>query len=208
MKLTITCTETLETIYTQKDLHPVLQGLLRQITFQERVETNFQTSLRAKNSFSEWVAGLIAINPTASLTNGKKMPLTTLLEHEAGSLKEFKEIQLDLAEADLLAYAKVSNTPGGQPIISVIVYSKFDGETIGQLRIAATGVSKSPYFLADYSKDMAGKSLDANLVKLLSDKYRKEITPANTYMGSADYRKEMAGVLVERILSNKINGEM
>jgi len=98
MKLTITCTETLETIYTQKDLHPVLQGLLRQITFQERVETNFQTSLRAKNSFSEWVAGLIAINPTASLTNGKKMPLTTLLEHEAGSLKEFKEIQLDLAE--------------------------------------------------------------------------------------------------------------
>lgn len=208
MKSTITCTETLETIYTQKDLPSVLQGLLRQVTYQERVETNFLTSLRAKNSFSEWVAGLIAINPMTSLTNGKKLPLTTLLENEADLLKEFKELQLDLDEADLLTYDKVSNTPRGQPIVSVIAYVKFNREMIEKLRITATGVSKSPYFLADYSKEIAGKLLGAPLIKIISDKFSKAIIPIDTYMGSAAYRREMTVVLVERILSNTINGEM
>lgn len=208
MKSTITCTETLETIFTQNDLHPVLHELLRRITYQERVETDLLTSLRAKNSYPEWVAGLAAIDPIAELIDEKAVPLSTLLENKTQALKDLKEIHLDLHSNAMLAYDQVSNTPAGRPIVAVIVFIDFDKEGITKLRIAATGVSKTPYFYADFSKEMEGKQLSRNMVAGIGEKFLKMITPADTYMGSAAYRKEMAGVLVERILSNKVNGEI
>lgn len=208
MKLTITSAETLEAIYSRKDLPPTLHRILEQNTFQERAETEFLVSARARNSFPDWGAGLNAINPTATLAAGQKTPFISLLEKGAGSLNELKEVQLDLDESDLLAYEKVSNTPADRPIISVIIYLKFKERMIDQLRIAATGVSKAAYDCTDFSEDMSGKRLDSVLMKAISEKFKEMITPVDTYMGSAVYRRDMAGVLVERILSKKINGDL
>ncbi len=208
MKLTFTSTETLDIIYSQKNIPPVLNAILNQKTLQERVETKFLASLRAKSTFADWGAALSAMDPTAVLVNEKSIPLSELLEKKAGALNDLKEVQFDVNGTDLLAYEKVSNTPADLPIISVIIFIKFNENKIDQLRIAATGVSKSAYTLADFSKDFSGKTLDKPLVKTIAGQFKKEITPVDTYMGSAEYRKEMAGVLIERILSKKINGEM
>lgn len=208
MEMTFTPTDTLETIYSQKNIPSVLQTILKQKTLQERVETTFLVSLRARNSFSDWGAAMSAINPTAVLANGKSVPLASLLEKKAGTLNDLKEIRIDVKETDLLAYEKVSNTPADQPIVSVIVFIKFDGDKIDQFRIAATGVSKSAYTCIDLSKDTVEKTLDEPLVKAICEQFKKEINPVDTYMGSIEYRKDMAGVLIERILSKKINGEM
>jgi len=208
MELTFTSAETLESIYSQKKISPVFKTILKQKTIQERSETKFLASLRAKSTFADWGAALSALDPTAVLVDGKSVSLSELLEKKAGSLNDLKEVQFDGKETDLLAYEKVSNTPADLPIVSVIVFIKFNENKIDQLRIAATGVSKSAYTLADFSKDFAGKTLDEPLAKTITGQFRKEITPVDTYMGSAEYRKEMAGVLIERILSKKINGEM
>ncbi len=208
MKLTINSTETLEAIYSQKVLPPVLQKILEQKTYQERVETKFITSMRARNNFSDWGAALSAINPIAVLTDDKKILFTSLLNNGTGSINVLKGIQIDLEKSDLLAYEKVSNTPAEQPVVSVIVYIKFKGKKIDQFRIAATGVSKSANDIVDFSQATAGKTLDIALVKTISEEFINKIDPVSTYMGSADYRRNMAGVLIERILSKKINGEM
>ena len=208
MELTFTSAETLENIYSQKIISPVFKTILKQKTLQERSETKFLASLRAKSTFADWGAALSSLDPTAVLVDGKSVSLSELLEKKAGSLNDLKEVQFDVKETDLLAYEKVSNPPSDQPIISVTVFIKFSGDKIDQFRIAATGVSRSAYTCVDLSKDTAGKTLDESIVKAISERFKKEITPIDTYMGSAEYRKEMAGVLIERILSKKINGEM
>ena len=208
MELTFTSTETLEHIYSQKMIFSVFQTILKQKSLQERVETKFLPSLRAKSTFADWGAALCAINPMAVLKDGKSVPLASLLEKKVGALNDLNKIHFDVNKSDLLAYEKVSNTPTDQPIVSVVVFIKFKGKSIDQLRIAATGVSKSAYICADFSKDFSGKTLDEPLITTIRDQFKKETSPGDTYIGSAEYRREMAGVLVERILLKIINGEM
>jgi|LDZU01.1.fsa_nt_gi CO/xanthine dehydrogenase FAD-binding subunit len=209
MSLIITSSDTLETIKRNSACPPFLFQILDSTTtLQERVENSLLTSLRAKTSFAEWIAALLALNPKATLNNGKSLSLAEVLADDSVSIKDLVKLDISLEEGDLASFEKVANTPGDHSIVSVYVYLKFSAGKISQARIVATGVSKSAYDQAVCSKFLIGKALDKTIVQEFREMMRAEFTPAETYLASSTYRKEMVAVLVEKILLNKINGEI
>lgn len=209
MKVMIPCSENLEVIKQKSNLPSVLTRILSTTTtYQERTETSLLTSLRAKNSFAEWIAALVALNPQANLQDGSKLAFAEVLEKNATSLNDLRELEISLDESDLFAYEKVANTPGDNPIVSVSLYLKFKGEIIEEARITATGASKEPYSLITCAKELIGKGLDSQSIAEIKGKVRKELTPVGNYLGSEDYRKEMTATLIEAILDKKRNGEI
>ena len=208
MSLLINSSDNLETIKQNPTCPAFLVNVLDSTTtLQERVENSLFTSLRAKTNFAEWIAALLAINPKTTLNNNKVLPFAEVLADNSISLKDFTKLDISLESSDFMNFEKVANTPGDRPIVSVFAYLKFSADTISQARITATGVSKSAFDIAACSEFLIGKKLDTTTVQKLKEKMRSEFTPPDSYLGSSEYKKEMAAVLIEKILLKKINGE-
>ena len=186
-------------------LHFLFQ-ILDGIPIQERCETSLLVSLRAKNTFKEWVAGLLVINPQALMQDGAVIDLVDLMDNATISLKDLQKIEISLGENDWALIRKVSNTPGDQSIVSNLVYIQLQGKTIKQARIAFTGVSRAPYDMSIISQFMIGKELNQELVNAIQCKIREEFNPPDVFIATSLYKKEMAAVLIKRNLEKIING--
>ena len=208
MSLLITNSDTLETIKQNPACPAFLVNVLESTTtLQERVENSLLSSLRAKTNFAEWIAALLALNPKVTLNNSKVIPFANVLADDSISLKDLTKLDISIEASDFMGFEKVSNTPSDRSIVSVFVYLKSSADLINEARITATGVSKLAFNLAACSEFLVGKKLDTTTIQELKGKIRAEFTPPDSYLGSSTYRKEMASVLVEKILLQKIHGE-
>jgi len=193
--------------------NPIYPDYLKKVlksttTFQKRVETTLITSLRAKNNFAEWIAALLVLDPIAKINNEKAILLAEIFQQDTTFLTRISSIDFSLYPEDLLYYEKVANTPADRPIISICVHLRFSNAIIQFARIAATGLSNSAFEIIHSSDFLMGKILDADIIQSFKDKVFTEINPSPTYLGSATYKKEMAGLLIERILSKSLNGDI
>jgi aerobic carbon-monoxide dehydrogenase medium subunit len=90
------------------------------------------------------------------------------------------------------AYEKVARTPADLPIVCVAVRATIDHDQLRDIRLALGGVAEKPIVIAR----------SAGSIEELAQLAISTVTPADDYFATADYRREMIGVLTKRALSS------
>jgi CO/xanthine dehydrogenase FAD-binding subunit len=90
------------------------------------------------------------------------------------------------------AYEKVARTPADLPIVCVAARATIDQDQLRHVRLALGGIAERPIVITQ----AAGSTAD------LAQLAVSTVTPPDDYFATADYRREMIGVLTKRVLSN------
>jgi probable selenate reductase FAD-binding subunit len=98
----------------------------------------------------------------------------------------------DLSETTHAAYEKVARTPADLPIVCVAARATVDQGELRDVRLALGGVGEKPIVIV----------LPTGSIEELTQLAVATVTPSDDYFASADYRREMIGVLTTRVLSN------
>ncbi len=94
-------------------------------------------------------------------------------------------------------------------LVSVAVSVEFedDGRTCRSARVAAGAVAPTPLRLGAVEDLLVGERLDdADLLAQAADLVREGISPITDLRASADYRRQVSGVLCERALKDCVQG--
>jgi CO/xanthine dehydrogenase FAD-binding subunit len=94
---------------------------------------------------------------------------------------------------DAVAFEKVSRTPADQPIVCAAVKAKSEGGALREVRVALGGVGSKPQRLPKIEHALETQSFESAVQQIA-----EEIDPPSDFLGSAEYRREMAVVLVRR----------
>ena len=89
------------------------------------------------------------------------------------------------------AYEKVARTPADLPIVCVAARATLDQAQLRDIRLALGGVAEKPIVI----------TRPAGSIDELAQLAISTVTPPDDYFATADYRREMIGVLVKRALS-------
>jgi CO/xanthine dehydrogenase FAD-binding subunit len=89
------------------------------------------------------------------------------------------------------AYEKVARTPADLPIVCVAARATLDQGELRDIRLALGGVAEKPIVI----------TRPAGSIEELAQLAVATVTPADDYFATADYRREMIGVLTKRALS-------
>ncbi|WP_181700987.1 FAD binding domain-containing protein [Chthonobacter albigriseus] len=98
------------------------------------------------------------------------------------------------------AYEKLKRKIGDYATAAAAVVLTLDGSTVASAAIALTNVASTPLFAEEASRLVVGTSLDAATVKAAAEAAKAITDPATDGRGTAEYRREMAGVMVARAL--------
>jgi carbon-monoxide dehydrogenase medium subunit len=90
------------------------------------------------------------------------------------------------------AYEKIARTPADLPIVCVTARAAVDHDQLRDIRLALGGVAEKPIVI----------TRPAGSIEELAQLAVSTVTPADDYFATADYRREMIGVLTQRALSN------
>jgi len=88
------------------------------------------------------------------------------------------------------AYEKVARTPADLPIVCVAARATIDHDQLRAIRLALGGVAEKPIVITQ----------PAGSIEELAQLAISTVTPADDYFATADYRREMIGVLTRRAL--------
>jgi carbon-monoxide dehydrogenase medium subunit len=98
------------------------------------------------------------------------------------------------------AYEKLKRKIGDYATAAAAVVLTLKGDAVASCAIALTNVADRPLFAADASAAAIGSVFDPATVKRIADAAKAIADPAADGRGPADYRREMAGVMVARAL--------
>jgi carbon-monoxide dehydrogenase medium subunit len=90
------------------------------------------------------------------------------------------------------AYEKVARTPADLPIVCVAARATIDHDQLRAIRLALGGVAEKPIVIVR----------PAGSIEELAQLAVSTVTPPDDYFATADYRREMIGVLAKRVLSS------
>ena len=141
---------------------------------------------------SELLALLLTLDARLMLVNlhgVAEMPLADYLAADERPQDLIKEIIIPFNEGGG-ALERVARTPADSPIVSVVAWQPLDAP----VRLAATGISTRPIRL--YDAETAEDKIAAA---------QAAVTHPGDFRGSQEYRREMVGVLVQRVLA-ELNG--
>ncbi len=99
-----------------------------------------------------------------------------------------------LDEATHAAYEKVARTPADLPIVCVAARATLEQGQLRAIRLALGGVGEKPIVITQ----------PAGSIEDLAQLATATVTPADDYFATADYRREMIGVLTKRALANLV----
>ncbi len=85
------------------------------------------------------------------------------------------------------------------PLAGVAVALRRDGDAIGELRIACTGVSSRPEFVGGLDT-LAGQPLDDAALEVIERQIKRAIQPMETTLVSVPYRRRATPVLAKRLV--------
>ena len=157
---------------------------------------------------SSFLAGLVAVDATLILF-GKMSEDVTLWDYLNNSKLQNENhiisgIEISTTEnIHSVIFESISYIPSSPPLISLALYLTFSGNLIDSTRIVLSSIGESLVRLEEAETMLLGKELDDELIKNVSGLAVKIVEPAPDPKGSAEYKKAMAGLLIERVL-NKI----
>ena len=157
---------------------------------------------------SSFLAGLVAVDATIILF-GKMSEDVTLWDYLNNSELQDENhiisgVEISTTEnIHSVIFESISFIPSSPPLISLALYLTFSGNLIDSVRIVLSSVGERLVRLEEAETMLLGKELDDELIKNVSELAVKIVEPAPDPKGSAEYKKAMAALLIERVL-NKI----
>jgi len=100
-------------------------------------------------------------------------------------------------------FESISYIPSSPPLISLALCLTFSGNLVDSVRIVLSSIGERIVRVEEAEKLLLGKELDDELIKKVAGLAVKIVEPAPDPKGSAEYKKAMTGLLIERVL-NKI----
>nr|NMG00404.1 4-hydroxybenzoyl-CoA reductase subunit beta [Aromatoleum toluolicum] len=109
-------------------------------------------------------------------------------------------VTVPLVPARVSAYEKIRVRGAIDfPLAGVAVALRRDGDLIGELRIACTGVSSRPEFIAGLD-ELVGKPLDDAVLAVMERHLKRGIQPMETTLASVPYRRRATPALAKRLV--------
>ena len=194
----------LQSVLDSPECPPLLrQTLTGAIFWQIRNEVSIGRSLRAPRIAPKWIAALLALGATVTIERddgAAEMPLDTLTQRRSGEKISALHIPYPRESGIKWAEATVARTPADDPIVTVIAAVKTEASIVRQVRIALTGAWPEAARLAESADRLLGNPFDETHIQETAQAVEKEIAPKGDFLGSEEYRRAMAGVLVRRAL--------
>ena len=133
----------------------------------------------------------------------KVLPLAGFLAYRRQILDEgtlITEVRMPLPSPDTRShYARVARTPRDYPIVCAVAAFAMKDGIAGHVRIAVGGVAATPIRLSRLEFGLEKKRL-ADWLDREMEAQMALLDPPGDWLGSAEYRKEMARVLVRRAI--------
>jgi len=98
------------------------------------------------------------------------------------------------------AYEKLKRKIGDYATAAAAVVLTMEGDTVARCAVALTNVADRPLFAEAASAAAVGTTLDKSSVERVAEAAMAITDPATDSRGPAEYRREMAGVMVARAL--------
>jgi CO/xanthine dehydrogenase FAD-binding subunit len=208
-KVSIGGTATFQQIVKSKDLPPVIREAARAYsTIIQRNATTLQDVLFGYATYFDLLTALLAHDTQVTVAGkGKKVvPLAQFFSKENRAVLSNSEV------ATKVTFKLLSGDVGGSlqrialtdgdavAILNVVAVLKMSGKKVSEAKIAVGGGLPAPVRLPAIELELAGKSLDAALVESVAAKVAGMIEPESDFRGSAQYRKQISGVLVRRAI--------
>ncbi len=133
----------------------------------------------------------------------KVLPLAGFLAYRRQILDEgtlITEVRMPLPSSDTRShYARVARTPRDYPIVCAVAAFAMKDGIAGHVRVAVGGVAATPIRLSRLEFGLEKKRL-ADWLDGEMEAQMALLDPPGDWLGSAEYRKEMARVLVRRAI--------
>ena len=197
--LSIGATTTLQTIVDHAELRAYADGVLTAAVLdtasrQTREEATLAGSIVAAAGNSPLFTALLALDAhlTARTGRGTREEEVALPYWTPQPRALIVQITLPALTARIhAAYEKVARTPADLPIVCVAARASIDHDQLREIRLALGGVGEKPIVITQ----------PAGSIENLAQLAVATVTPVDDYFASADYRREMIGVLTRRVLS-------
>jgi CO/xanthine dehydrogenase FAD-binding subunit len=208
-KVSIGGTATFQQIVKCNDLPPVIRQAARAYsTIIQRNATTLQDVLFGYATYFDLLTALVAHDTEVTVAGKtkKKVPLTQFFSKDNRAILSNSEVATEfifkLLGGDVGgSLQRIALTDGDAvAILNVVAVLKMTGKKVTQANIAVGGGLPAPVRLPAIEQELVGKSLDAALVESVAGKVAGMIEPQSDFRGSAQYRKQISGVLVRRAL--------
>ena len=176
------------------------------LSWQQRNGITVEEAVLSPNLAPQWVAALLALGTTVTLSEGEGS-LSDFLRRallHSGKLAELK-VPVDVS-GQAWGEAHVGRTPADQPIVSAIAVVNLEAGVVRQVRLALTGTWREHARLVQAAEKLIDQQLNQELIQEVAAIVMEEVTPPDDFLGSAEYRRAMAGVLTRRALEQCLNG--
>ena len=207
---TVSAETSLQAVLDQPACHPlVCDSLTGVASWQIRVETPVRRALTSPRVAPRWVAALLALGATVTLSDDSgshEVELAALLENRAVG----KVLALHVPPGGAgrrWGQACVARTPADEPIVLACAVVEMDDQTVQQARVALLGAWPQPVRLAQAASQLMGGPFDAARIQAAASAVEQEVEARGDYLGSAEYRRAMAGVLSRRALAECLTGK-
>jgi carbon-monoxide dehydrogenase medium subunit len=213
-KLAIGGTATFQQIVASKELTEALHGLLPKAaraysTKIQRNATTLQDVLFGYATYFDLLTALLALDAQVKVHGKQKrvVPLQQFFVKDnravLGNQEIAAEFSAKLPSGDVGAsLQRVALTDGDSvAILNTVAVLKMTGKKCAEIRIAVGGGLPAPVRLMALEQELTSQTLNAALVESVSAKAGELIQPVSDVRGSAQYRKQISGVLVRRAVA-------
>ena len=134
--------------------------------------------------------------PVAGLADG---PFSTVLADDELVTRVVVPVVPTSARSSFLKF--LPNSADDYATVNVAAYlDRDEGGTVTHARLALGAVGSTMHIVSDVDAMLVGHVIDDDVIGVVSEHVRDAVSPANDARGSADYKREMAGVMTGRAL--------
>lgn len=206
---------TLQTLATSPLLSSYASGLLASAAHDSATRTirNAATlggAIATRAPADDLLVALLALDAAAISATGAVMPLPDLLARKRWSrtMRLLVEARAPLACAGWAgAICRVARLPSDGAIVNVAAVLRLESGVCQDIRLAAGGVAATPIRLPIAEEALRGSHLLDQDLERAGEAQQRAVRPPNDYMGSAEYRRAMLGVLLRRALQTCVQSE-
>jgi CO/xanthine dehydrogenase FAD-binding subunit len=164
----------------------------------------------------QWLAALLALGAAVTIEREdgpephpdrrpepsrieRKVPLEDFLEHKVKGQVTALHIPTQGSHTRWGA-AHVARTSADEPIVAAFAAVKMKAGAVAEARVAVTGAWPEPVRLTEAPGVLVGEPLNEGRIRAVAAAVEEEVEPQGDYLGSAAYRRAMAGVMTRRAL--------
>lgn len=150
-----------------------------------------------------------------SLEDSRWIPLTDFFAEECTALKPdelMTSIRFPVVYGASSSFQRIGRRRGFTlSVLNLAIYVERDGKNLSEVKIAIGAVAPTPIMLGKVERELEGMRMDASLLEQAGRMVSEAVNPRDSARSSAEYKREMAGVLAKKALSaawTRVGGEL